>query len=255
MHTAAQTAPNGDSGPPQTFGGPWSSDDVPALMLAGDGRLVLVARGGDRHLYCAWQTPPGGEFGPWHGLGGPWAVEPTLVANAEGCLSLFIIGDAAALYGAWPNRAGQRFSGTGRDSAATGRRSSRRSPRPAQIDDWKSSRLAWTARRGTACRRTLGANSAPHNHWGGEMRIWDAVAGGWSRRARGRGGAGARSVSRVAGRGVARAPDRSRRAGRRAIRRVAESVRALAVRHALAVVVTHDAGAIYAQRTDELHLH
>ncbi len=100
MHTAAQTAPNSDSGPPQTFGGPWSSDGVPALMLAGDGRLVLVARGGDRHLYCAWQTPPGGEFGPWHGLGGPWAGEPTLVANAEGCLSLFIIGDDAALYGA-----------------------------------------------------------------------------------------------------------------------------------------------------------
>jgi len=38
------------------------------------------------------------------------------------------------------------------------------------------------------------------------------------------------------------------------IRRVAEAVRALAVRHALAIVVTYDAGAVYVQRADEVDL-
>lgn len=38
--------------------------------------------------------------------------------------------------------------------------------------------------------------------------------------------------------------------GDTAILRVAETVRALAVRHALAIVVTHDAGAAYVRRAD-----
>jgi len=118
---------------------------------------------------------------------------------------------------------------------------------------------------GTAGKRALGVYLALHNHLeerrsGRVHRRWRRVASRTRSESR-RASLGRRRTGVVAALVLSALRElhgESREGlqidlaglGDTAILRVAETVRALAVRHALAIVVTHDAGAAYVRRAD-----
>jgi hypothetical protein len=136
--------------------GLWQADTDLAVAGNVDGRLEVVAVGGDGALWHAWQRQPGGPWSSWDSLDAPpeherQAGSPVLGRNEDGRLELFTVA-AGAVWHRWQQRAGQ-----------------------GPWHDWHS------LEQPSGSRLSLGSLAVAQNHDGRlELFAVDLAGGGWS---------------------------------------------------------------------------
>jgi hypothetical protein len=103
------------SGWPQLAGGTTASS--PAVNRNQDGRLEVMAIGGDRVLHHAWQVSPNNGWGPWVLFGSrlPIGIElqgdPAMIVSHDGRLEVYALGSDRAIWHAWQTTPNGAWSG------------------------------------------------------------------------------------------------------------------------------------------------
>jgi hypothetical protein len=63
----------------------------PSYARNPNGRLEVVARSDDGHVWHSWEEQPGGAWSAWEDLGDSAIGDPVLIANQDGHLEVFVI--------------------------------------------------------------------------------------------------------------------------------------------------------------------
>lgn len=109
LESVSQSCPNCSWGGWSSSGGPVCFGSPAVVGYNADLRMQIFVRGADNNLWTIWKTSPNGAWGAWSDLGGSCFADPTVGANGDGRMQLFIQTSAHTVQSNFKTGAGAWF--------------------------------------------------------------------------------------------------------------------------------------------------